>query len=179
MNRNQAFKVLKYWAKQGISVFTKQDLAKLFPEDNTRTFSESLRRLVKAGYIKRVCHSIYMYEEAIVKDGYILERIAVVLRRGEYSYVSLESRLSEYGVISQIPLDRLTVMTTGRKGTYHTDFGVIEFTHTKRDVLDILGSTQYAPSRALRVATKQAAWRDLKRVGRNLHLVDESQLEDD
>ncbi len=33
---------------------------------------------------------------------------------GEYNYVSLESMLSEYGLISQIPIDRLTVMTTGR-----------------------------------------------------------------
>jgi len=46
--------------------------------------------------------------------------------------------LSEYGVISQIPLDRLTVMTTGRKGIYKTIYGTIEFTHTKRSVENIL-----------------------------------------
>ena len=54
------------------------------------------------------------------------------MRRGEYSYISLETMLSEYGAISQVPIDRLTVMTTGRKGEYETPFGVIEFTHTKR-----------------------------------------------
>ncbi len=41
----------------------------------------------------------------------------------------LESALSEYGVISQIPIDRLTIMTTGRKGHYKTPYGTIEFTH--------------------------------------------------
>lgn len=41
-----------------------------------------------------------------------------LVARGEYNYISLESALSEYGIISQIPIDRLTIMTTGRKGEY-------------------------------------------------------------
>ncbi|PHM28446.1 hypothetical protein [Xenorhabdus budapestensis] len=64
--------------------------------------------------------------------------LAKAMRRGEYNYVSLESALSEYGAISQIPIDRLTVMTTGRKGTYKTPFGIIEFTHTKRSAPNII-----------------------------------------
>lgn len=42
--------------------------------------------------------------------------------------------VSESGAISLIPLDRLTVMMSGRKGHYETPYGVIEFTHTKRPV---------------------------------------------
>lgn len=94
---------------------------------------------------------------------------------GEYNYVSLESALSEYNAISQIPVDRLTVMTTGRKGEYHTAFGVIEFTHTKRSLDDILFSIRDV-GRPLRMATPQAVWRDLIRVARNTHLVDEQEL---
>jgi len=97
------------------------------------------------------------------------------LRRGDYSYVSLESALSEYGAISQIPIDRLTVMTTGRKGEYKTPYGTIEFTHTKRNLQNILQSMRDV-GRPLRLANPMAAWRDLKRTGRNTHLVEERVL---
>jgi hypothetical protein len=79
--------------------------------------------------------------------------------------------LSEYGEISQIPIDRLTVMTTGRRGTYKTPYGVIEFTHTKRPVSDILSHVKQVEGRPLRIADREAAWRDLKRVGRNVRMV--------
>ncbi|WP_422139500.1 hypothetical protein [Endozoicomonas sp. ALC020] len=71
-----------------------------------------------------------------------VQSIAIALRRGDYNYISLESALSEYGAISQIPVDRLTIMTTGRKGEYKTPFGVLEFTHTRRSVADILDSAR-------------------------------------
>lgn len=101
----------------------------------------------------------------------LLERVAKTLRRGEYNYISLESALSEYGVISQVSVGRITVVTTGRKGEYKTPYGVIEFTHTKRSVTDILAGV-LDRGHPLRIATKEAALRDLKRVGRNTHLID-------
>jgi hypothetical protein len=93
--------------------------------------------------------------------------------------VSLESAMSEYGAISQIPIDRVTVMTTGRKGIYETPYGVIEFTHTRRPVADILEHIHRVEGRPLRVASKAAAWRDLKRVGRNTALVDLESVADE
>jgi len=84
--------------------------------------------------------------------------------------------LSEYGVISQIPMDRLTVMTTGRAGELKTPYGIIEFTHTKRPVA-VLPDGILSSARPLRLASKATAWRDLKRVGRNVHLVDRTELE--
>jgi len=119
-----------------------------------------------------------VYALARSMDSHTVERIAVALRRGEYNYISLESALSEYGAISQIPVDRLTVMTTGRKGLYRTPWGTIEFTHTKRATSNIIASICNV-GRPLRLATPMAAWRDLKRVGRNTHLVDEEALIDD
>ncbi|MCG6220749.1 type IV toxin-antitoxin system AbiEi family antitoxin, partial [Vibrio diabolicus] len=92
------------------------------------------------------------------------------LRRGEYNYISLESALSEYSVISQVMIDRITIMTTGRKGEFKTPYGVIEFTHTKRDDIDIISNT-ITSDRPLRIASKETAIRDLKRVGRNTHLI--------
>ncbi|MCF9158081.1 hypothetical protein J7919_23515, partial [Vibrio parahaemolyticus] len=67
---------------------------------------------------------------------------------------------------SQVMTDRITIMTTGRKGEFRTPYGVIEFTHTKRDDIDIINNT-ITSARPLRIATL----RDLKRVGRNTHLI--------
>ncbi len=120
---------------------------------------------------------MYVNPHALSQDSYTIEHIARALRRGEFNYVSLESMLTEYGAISQILLDRLTVMTTGRKGVYKTPYGTIEFTHTERSATDILKSTYLIPERPLRVATKKTAWRDLKRVGRNTNMVDEKVID--
>ncbi len=177
MNRAKAMIEFKHWDEANRSVFTKHDLAKLFPEDNSKTLSEGLNRLIKSKILKRACTGIYVNANAHSNDGYMIEKIAKALRPGHYNYVSLESMLSEYGAISQIPVDRLTVMTTGRKGIYKTAYGVIEFTHTKRSVSVILNSTKTIENRPLRVATKKAAWRDLKRVGRNTHLVNMLEIE--
>lgn len=176
MKQNYALRILQQWDKKGRYVFTKGDLAKLFAEDSAKALSEALGRLVKNGILERACRGIYVNPHANCFDSYVLERIAKSLRRGEYNYVSLESMLSEYGAISQIPIDRLTVMTTGRKGTYQTLYGVIEFTHTKRPPADIINNTRMIEGRPLRVATKKAAWRDLKSVGRNIQMVNMSEI---
>lgn len=172
MDRNRATEVLRHWDRLGRHVFTRKQLAKLFPDDNPRTFSEGLNRLVHSGLLVRACRGVYVNPHAHSLDSRVIERIAQALRPGTYSYVSLESLLSESGAISQIPLDRLTVMTTGRKGVYSTPYGVIEFTHTKRPVSDVLSRIRQVNGRPLRIASPEVAWRDLKRVGRNTQLVD-------
>ncbi len=178
MDQATALKRLTDFDRAGRSVFTSRDLSKVFFEDGTRAFNAGLARLVKNDILWRVAKGIYVYALSQNHKANVLEHIAVALRRGEYSYISLESALSEYGVISQIPVDRLTIMTTGRKGEYKTPFGTLEFTHTKRSVADILNST-VDRDRPLKLATKQAAFRDLKRVGRNVHLVDETLIYED
>lgn len=173
MDQQTAIKRLSEWDSQGRYVFTLRDLASIFQEDRPKALQEGVNRLVRNGLLERACRGVYVYPFARSSDAYTIERIARALRRGEYTYVSNESALSEYGAISQIPVDRLTVMTTGRKGIYHTPYGTIEMTHTHRSVADILANTRQV-GRPLRVATSQSAWRDLKRIGRNTHLVDEA-----
>jgi len=179
MNKIQALQALRRWDKQGKYVFTKHELSKLFPQDSPKTFTEGLHRLVKSGLLQRACPGVYVNQMAQSFDSFTIQRIAKALRRGEYNYISLESMLSSYGVISQILLDRLTVMTTGRKGTCKTPYGVIEFTHTKRSVADIIKHIRNLGDQPLRVATKETAWRDLKRVGRNIHMVNQEELDND
>ena len=178
MDKATAIKRLTDWDERGRYVYTLHDLSRVFPEDRSKTLKEGVARLVRAGLLQRICRGVYIYPLARSRDSHTIERIAGALRRGEYSYVSNESALSEYGAISQAPVDRLTVMTTGRGGTYRTSYGTIEFTHTSRGLPDILAGIKDV-GRPLRLATPQAAWRDLKRVGRNIHLVDEGALTHD
>lgn len=170
MDQHTARQRLDAWDKLGRCIFTTKDLAKLFHEDSPKTRQEGINRLRKHGLLEGVARGIYCYALSRSPATFRLESIARAMRRGEYNYVSLESALSEYGAISQIPVDRLTVMTTGRKGTYRTPYGTIEFTHTSRPVMALL-SRMRDIGRPLKMATPQAAWSDLKRVGRNTHLV--------
>ena len=178
MNQRDANATLRDWDGRGRHVFTRRQLARLFRDDTPEAFAAGLDRLVGAGLLVRACRGVYVNPHAQSLDSRVVERIAQALRPGAYNYVSLESRLSETGAISQIPLDRLTVMTTGRKGTYRTPYGVIEFTHTKRPIADVLAHIRQEDVRPLRVASAAAAWRDLKRVGRNLALVDPEAIAD-
>lgn len=163
---------LKLMARAGTAAFPTKQLSGLMPGESPETIKATLKRALKAGVLSRVCHGAYIYPDAFQDLGYKLEAIAIALRHGHYSYLSLESALSEYGAISQIPLNRITVMTTGRKATYQTPFGYIEFTSTKKSITKILEGTVKIEGRPLRLARFEVAMADQVKVGRNLGLID-------
>ncbi len=170
MKIERALERLNKFDNQKIYVYRKSDLRRLFFEDSQTAFQHSLLRLIKSGVLERACKGVYVFSYSRHKGDYTIEYIAKCLRRGEYNYISLESALSEYGVISQVMIDRITIMTIGRKGKFRTPYGVIEFTHTKRDDIDIIKNT-ITSTHPLRIANKETAIQDLKRVGRNTHLI--------
>ncbi len=179
MTRIDLIRRLAELDRRGIHVLARRDIEKLFPEEGDKAMEKSLQRMVSDGLLQRVAKGLYVNPAASSRNRWIAEEIAKALRPGCLSYVSLESILSEYGAISQIPIDRLTVMTTGRSGLYKTPFGTIEFTHTKRMRSEILGRTLAARSRPLRIATRSAAARDLLRVGRNANMLIQEELQDE
>ena len=61
------------------------------------------------------------------------------------------------------------------KGRFNTPYGTIAFTHTRRSVGEILDRTADV-GRPLRMAHPRLALEDLRRVGRNLDLVDTEEL---
>ena len=79
--------------------------------------------------------------------------------------------LAEYGDISQMPVSHMTVMTTGKSGVVQTPYGIIEFTHTKRGRAEVVRRSLYVIGRPLRIATRSAAIEDLRRVGRNMNML--------
>ena len=172
MRQIEAIRQLTRFDADGVHVFTRKDLAKVFRGDRDHAFNASLSRLVRNGVLLRATQGIYVNALSHNVGSDSIEHVARALRRGEINYISLESALSEYGLISQIPM-RLTVMTTGRRGEHATPFGTIEFTHTARGLLNLIDGL-VETGRPLKLASRQTALRDLKRVGRNLHLIDES-----
>ena len=87
----------------------------------------------------------------------------------------MELKLSEAGVISQIAT-ALTCMTTGSPGRFETPWGAVEFTHT--DCKIEVGTDVVVQDDGTLDAPRRTAVRDLRRVGRNLDLIDEEILAD-
>ncbi len=108
-------------------VYAKRDLAKLLGESGD-ILSATLSRLVKAGVLVLAAHGVYVYAYSRhVAEANTVHLIARSLRRGCVTYESLESALSSYGLLSQIPIGHTMYMTTGRSGAYDTPYGSIEF----------------------------------------------------
>src|SRR6218665_559780 len=147
--------------KKGVYILSKADIGKMVPGEGAKATENFFKGMVPDGLLPRPARGISVTPAAASRNSRIIEDLAKALRPGALCYLSLEAILSEYGVISQIPMGRITVMTTGASGTHETPFGTIEFTHTKRPVADILAHTQRIEGRPLRIAHKMAAVRDL------------------
>lgn len=179
MKRSEAIDQLREMdAKYSCYVYCKNELAVVLGEQGqklNRTLSSlvSAKALVRAA-VASTCSRI----PPISARGHFI-RSAKRLRSGELVWESLESALSRWNVISQIPVDRVTFMTTGREGEFRTAYGVIEFTHCKLSWSRILPNLIARDDGLTPLASKQWAYRDLKAVGRNLDLVDMDELEDD
>lgn len=177
MKLQDALNILQRWDEQGRYVFRKRDLAIVLGESGGR-LNQTLARLAKAGVLERPAHGVYLYTYSRHIGPVTIEHIARNLRRGELTYESLESALSRHGVISQVPIDRLTLMTTGRSGEYRTPYGTIELVHTKQPTETIIPNLINRDGHALPLADKHLAYRNLRSARRNLDLVDEGELHD-
>ena len=171
MKASQALNVLGEFERKQVSLFTKRDLALVFNETND-TLDSTVKRLSKSGLLLKISKGLYANRRAINQDGNALYRIAAYLRAGEINYLSCESVLCNLSIISQQMLDRITVMTTGRTGTFSTPLGIVEFTHTKRSPMSIIKDTYKPNDFPIRMADKHVAVRDLKRIGRNVNMID-------
>lgn len=57
-----------------------------------------------------------------------------------------------------------------------SEYGAIEFTHTKRRMPEIIQRPLIVKGRPLRIASRQTADRDLVQVGRNVGMVDQDEI---
>ncbi len=134
-----------------------------------------MKRLSDQGMLIRAARGVYVNPTARSSPADIRRGLLRFLRPREINYVSLESKLSEAGIISQITT-ALTCMTTGSPGRFETPWGAMEFTHTDRKI-DV-GTDVFVQDDGTLEATIRTAVRDLRRVGRNLDLIDQDILAD-
>ena len=173
MNHLRAAKaILVDCAAKGIVVFDTMSLRTVFPNESPAAFRRLLGALANAGVLVRIVKGVYIGATAkqIAGLGFAGKLIGAI-RPGRMSYLSLEYALAEWGSMSQIP-QRWTLMTTGRRGEFHTPIGTFEFTHTKRDPMEIVARTSTHPQLGAKLAHPDLALEDLRRTRRNLHLVD-------
>lgn len=144
-------------------LYTPAMLRVLFPDETDDSLKMSLRRHVKSGLLKKVKKGLYANERARCMPADKLTALVPYLKPNEINYVSKENRLSELGVISQMPLNHLAVMTSGTSQAFKTCYGVVQFTHTQRPIEFILDHTELDPEIGLLMADKYLALRDLNR----------------
>ncbi|PPA31093.1 hypothetical protein C3737_02575 [Aeromonas jandaei] len=172
MKSSELVKQLRYFDQQhDYWLYSLNELALIFPSEKPQQLKNSLVRQCKAGNLLKVGGGLYAWPDARSAPMYRLEHLINRLRPRELSYISLESALSMHGWISQIPLAVLTVMTTGRSYLQQTAYGLIEWAHTKQSDTTILNGTIWDPSRGCIIAKPALAYRDIRRIGRNLDLV--------
>ena len=161
MKSVEAIKILHSCDLEGRILFRSRELGTLFGESGD-TLRSTIKRLAADGILERVGH------------------IATFLRPGEVTYESLESAASQWGFISQIPLGRISCVTTGAEGLVDTRFGAIEFIHTDDDSNDVKrGILDRMPRNRLPIATEERCLHDLVSRKRSLELIDWDEVDVD
>jgi predicted transcriptional regulator of viral defense system len=153
-------------------LFSLDDLAGAMPGLSRGALKALVGRAVTNGLLRRVCHGVYCVPQA-APSGLMLFHTAAKLRADAFNYLSLESVLSDAGVISQVPINWITVMSSGRSQVVRCgDLGTIEFVHTKKLPADLAADLVYDVRCHLWRASVALALRDIKATRRNLELID-------
>lgn len=167
----QPIKILLHWLENNASdthyLFVLQDLRGLLPNLNDTAFKTLMSRIVALGYLDRVCRGLYAYKPSEFAHGLLLFHTAAYLRSNDFNYISLETVLSDAGVISQIPINYVSIMSSGRSNKISCGrFGTIEFVHTEQKPTDLIGQLVYDGECRLWRAMVPLALKDMKRTRR-------------
>jgi hypothetical protein len=159
--------------RKGVWAFTSATFGALLGNPAPNYLKLMMKRLADQGVLTRAARGVYVNPRARSMPSDVRAGLIRFLRPREISYVSLESKLSEAGAISQVPTV-LSCMTTGSPGRFDTPWGAIEFTHTDRDI--DFAKDVHTRDDGLIEATVERSARDLRRVGRNVGLIDSETL---
>ncbi len=175
----QLARVLATLFSEGQTLFTLTDLRAALPTHRPGALRAVIMRAERDGLLRRVCRGLYRYPVVGSNNGLLLYHAAARLRASAFNYISLESALSDAGVISQIPMNHVTLMSSGRTTTLLCGtFGSIEFVHTKKRPNELADQLIYDGRCHLWRAPVALALRDMKAVRRNLDLVQWDAVDD-
>jgi len=153
-------------------LFSSSDLRGALPDQSAGAFKTLLSRVEKAGLLRRVCRGIYLYPAVDYPAGLLLYHAAALLRIDHFNYISLETALSDAGVISQLPFNGITLMSSGRSNLVECgEFGNIEFVHTQKTPDSLTEQLEYDARCHLWRASVPLALKDMRAARRNLDLV--------
>lgn len=172
----QPLSKLKQWLEVNTNtnryLYTFHDLRALCQEQTDAAFKTLLSRAVRLGVLTRVCRGIYLNKKAMLVDGLLLFHVAALLRANEFNYISLETALSDAGVISQVPINWITIMSSGRSHMISCgEFGSIEFVHTDKKPTELIRLLSYDHERGMWRAHVALALKDMKATHRNCDLI--------
>lgn len=154
-------------------LFTPRDLKILLPDLSEAAFKTLLSRVTKIGYLTKLCRGLYLHTKSFVNDGLLLFHAAAKLRADSFNYISLETVLSDAGVISQIPINRIFIMSSGRSNVISCgSFGTIEFVHTNQQAQELADQLFYDSRCKLWRAKVTQALRDMRITRRSTDLID-------
>src|ERR1700728_1347147 len=131
MKRRALMERLDDMDRRGVWAFTPATFSALLGDPEPNYLKLMMKRLADQGVLVRAARGVYVNPHARSMPGDVRGGLIRFLRPRELTYVSLESKLSEVGAISQVTT-ALTCMTTGSPGSFVTPWGAIEFTHTDR-----------------------------------------------
>ena len=172
----QLAQVLVSLADREHCVFSASDLATAVPDCGQ--LAVLLSRAAQSGLLKRVCRGVYWYPVPDYPREHLLYHAAARLRAGEFNFLSLETVLSDAGVISQVPINWITLMSSGRSHVVNCrDFGRIEFVHTAQRPNEVADELSWDREKHLWRASVKQALRDTRATRRRSRdLIDEEVL---
>jgi hypothetical protein len=180
MKRNELIKMLDFLDSKEVWCFDVNMFSFFFPSESKQVRNVSLKRHAQNGIIVNVCRGFYANPRAKSMPAFPICSLARIIRSSDRFYVSYETALNNYNIISQIPF-RLTLSTSGRSQTYNTPYGVIEFTYSSR-VLQIFENKECARDDflydGLYCAAPKVALRDAIRANRNVGLIDFTEVDE-
>jgi hypothetical protein len=154
-------------------LFTPQDLRALLPLASDAAFKTLLSRLVTQGLLTRLCRGLYVFEKAKPDNGLLLFHAAARLRADAFNYISLETVLSAAGLMSQQPMQWVSIMSSGRSSVVKCGrWGTIEYVHTSQPPQAVATQLHYDSACRLWRASPAQALRDMRATHRSMDLVD-------
>ena len=127
MERLSQSEIIKKLSSEDLSLFTISDFKKLFLIKKDNTLYKIIERLNKKGILKRLTKRKYLFSFSQPSDFQIANFIY------SPSYISLESALSFYGIITQFPY-QITSITSKKTKNIETLNKEFIFFHIKKEL---------------------------------------------
>jgi hypothetical protein len=154
-------------------LFSIRDIQPVFPELGYDALKALLSRASRSGVLDRICTGVYLNPRVPFPRDLLLYHTAAKVRARHFNYLSLETILSMAGVISQVPIQWISLMSSGRSNTIRCGkFGTIEFVHTKKRPEELSGKLIFDNRLGLWRANTELALQDMRITGRPMDLID-------